>query len=81
MIELKLKPSDWRYPEMNRIQTLLCWLLNPQCLFFGSIPNDINDVEKRAMEVTLKEAQREYIDPKAFDKSLEEFNDFMKGIR
>ena len=75
MPERRIKASNEEYPQMNLIQTFLCWLRNPHVLFWpkdeeGNSTYDLQEPERKALISKLEDAQQEYIDLGVFSDYL-----------
>ncbi len=63
-----MKSTNPEFKEYNLLQTLLCWLKNPQCLFHRpeESANDMPELETQATIKILEGTQQEYIDTGVF---------------
>jgi hypothetical protein len=52
---MNLSPSSSVYAQVNELQTMLCWLKNPQ-LFFNLAELDVNQIDTRVKVLDAEEA-------------------------
>ena len=52
---MNLSPSSSVYAQVNELQTMLCWLKNPQ-LFFNLAELDVNQIDTRVKILDTEEA-------------------------